>query len=97
MRHEHPFERHADDAAALLHAGGGEEIANFPSRQLGRGGQGIQREGGGKSLLESKRAVDAAERDAVEAVASSVRPSRPVNFLRRPKLIFKSGFIGFPW
>ena len=69
VRRQHPFQRHADDAVAFAHAGGVELIADFAADQFRRGGQRIERERDGKSLLQLQRAVGAAQHHAVEPAA----------------------------
>ena len=48
VRRQHPFQRHAEDAMALAHAGGVELVADFTADEFRRGGQRIERERDGK-------------------------------------------------
>ena len=58
----------------LAHAGGIELVTDFPAHQFRRGGQRVERERGGKALLQMQRAIDAPQHHAIEPAAVQGQP-----------------------
>ena len=89
VRRQNPFQRHAEDAMALAHAGGVKLVADFAADEFRRGGERIKRERGGKTLLQMQRAVRALQHHAVEPAAVQRQAEHAVSFFRFRKLIFR--------